>query len=199
MKTKRIFMGATALAMVIAAFTSCSKEKKEQQGIETIQQSAEGRDYTLAEMTESMNWEEGKAFFENHNIKDYTDVCEKVINDCSFTEKTSSWPTYVFGWHWATVYEDCISEYDGLCFGIKKEEDTNTEHSNAIGYFEDGKFVIVPTTDEDGFTTDGYLAIGTPIEIQNDSIIISEGIYSAYFDEESGKYVAVAVDYEVNN
>lgn len=46
---------------------------------------------------------------------------------------------------------------------------------------------------------DGYLAIGAPIEVQYDSIIIQEGIYAAYYDEQSGRYVAVAVDYALKN
>lgn len=189
----RIALGAAALAVAAVAIIACSKEKTAQQETIATQQPVESRDYTLAEMAEAMSWEDGKAFFENQPIKDYTAVCEKVLNDCAFTERSSSVPTYVFGWHWATIADNCISNYDGLCFGIK--QDKNTSQSNALGYFEDGKFVIVPITDDDGFTADGYLAVGTPIEIQNDSIIIPNGIYTAYFDENIGRYVAVAVDY----
>ncbi len=193
MNKLRIALGALALAVAAVAIVACSKEKTAQQETITTQQSTESRDYTLAEMAEAMSWEEGKAFFENQPIKDYTNVCEKVLNDCAFTEKSSSVPTYVFGWHWATIEDDCISEYKGLCFGIK--QDSNSEQSNALGYFEDGKFIIVPITDENGFTTDGHLVVGTSIEIENDSIIIPNGIYTAYYDEQSGRYVAVAVDY----
>lgn len=57
------------------------------------------------------------------------------------------------------------------------------------------KLVIVPTSEDNGFTADGYLVIGAPIEIQYDSITLQEGIYTAYYDENAGKYVAVAVDY----
>lgn len=191
----RITLGATALTMAAVAIIACSKEKTAQQETITVQQPAESRDYTLAEMAEALSWEEGKAFFENQPIKDYTDVIEKVVNDCGFTGKSSSWPTYVFGWHWARPADDCLSNLDGLCFGFK--QDTTTVQSNALGYFEDDKFIIVPITDENGFTADGYLAVGTPIEIQNDSIIIQSGIYTAYYDEEIGRYVAVAVDYDL--
>lgn len=189
----KIILGAAALAMAAVVIVACSKEKTAQQEMSFEQQPKNPNDYTLAEMAEAMSWEEGKAFFENQPIKDYTYVCEKVLNDCAFTEKSSSVPTYVFGWHWATIEDDCISEYKGLCFGIK--QDSNSEQSNALGYFEDGKFIIVPITDENGFTTDGHLVVGTSIEIENDSIIIPNGIYTAYYDEQSGRYVAVAVDY----
>ena len=188
----KIILGAAALAMAAVVIVACSKEKTAQQEMSFEQQPKNPNDYTLAEMAEAMSWEEGKAFFENQPIKD-TYVCEKVLNDCAFTEKSSSVPTYVFGWHWATIEDDCISEYKGLCFGIK--QDSNSEQSNALGYFEDGKFIIVPITDENGFTTDGHLVVGTSIEIENDSIIIPNGIYTAYYDEQSGRYVAVAVDY----
>lgn len=193
----KIIMGATALALAAVAIVACSKEKTAQKETTTTQQPAESRDYTLAEMAEAMSWEDGKAFFENQPIKDYTAVCEKVLNDCDFIGRSSSVPTYVFGWHWATIEDDCISEYKGLCFGIK--QDSNSEQSNALGYFEDGKFIIVPITDENGFTADGHLAVGTSIEIENDSIIIPNGIYTAYYDEQSGRYVAVALDYAIKD
>ena len=38
------------------------------------------------------------------------------------------------------------------------------------------------------------MVIGVPIEVENDNIIIQEGIYAAYYDEETGRYTAVAVD-----
>ena len=197
MNKLKITLGATALAVAAVAIIACSKEKTEQQETTTLQQTVDPNDLTLAEMAEAMSWEDGRAFFENQPIKDYTAVCEKVLSDCDFIGRSSSVPTYVFGWHWATVYEDCISEYKGLCFGIK--QDSNSEQSNALGYFEDGKFIIVPITDENGFTADGHLAVGTSIEIENDSIIIPNGIYTAYYDEQSGRYVAVAVDYAIKN
>lgn len=187
-------MGALALAVVAAAVVGCKKENEKQtEAPAAVQQADEPHDYTLAEMIEAMTEEEGKAFFENQPIKDYTAVCEMMLNDCEFAEKDSSSPNYIFGWHWATPATDCISQYDGLCFGIKKE--SNSSQSNARGYFVDGKFVIIPTTEENGFTDDGYLAIGAAIEIQNDSIVIQEGVYMAYYDEDEGRYVAVAVDY----
>ena len=196
MKKFRIALGATALAVAAVAIIACSKEKTEQQETTTLQQTVDPNDLTLAEMAEAMSWEDGKAFFENQPIKDYTAVCEKVLSDCDFIGRSSSVPTYIFGWHWARPVDDCISQYDGICFGIKT--DSNSDQSNARGYFEDGKFVIIPDGDENGFTSDGYLVVGVPIAIQNDSIIVNEGIYSAYYDEALGRYVAVAVDYTIN-
>ena len=68
---------------------------------------------------------------------------------------------------------------------------------NARGFIEDEKLVIIPTTNENGFTADGFLAVGRPIIVENDTIIIREGIYAAYYDEKTGGYVAVAVDVDV--
>ena len=159
----RILIWALALAVVAAAVVGCKKENEKQtEAPAAVQQADEPHDYTLAEMIEAISWEDGKAFFENQPVKDYTAVCEMMLNDCEFAEKDSSSPNYVFGWHWATPATDCISQYDGLCFGIKKE--SNSSQSNARGYFVDGKFVIIPTTEENGFTDDGYLAIGAAIK-----------------------------------
>lgn len=196
MKTKlNVFMGAMALILAAVAIIACTKGKTAQQETVTSQQIDNSNDLTLAEMIEAMSWEDGKAFFENQPIKDYTAVCEKVLNDCEFAEKSASCPTYIFAWHWPSSEDDCMSEYKGICFGIKQE--SNSSQSNVMSFFADGKLVIVPVEDEDGFTADGYLAIGTPIEIQNDSIVVESGIYTAYYDEEMGRYIAVAVDYSI--
>ena len=146
-------------------------------------------------MAEALSWEDGKAFFENQSIKDYTSVCEKVLNDCGPMEK-SEVISYGVSWEYTMAGGACNPKFPGTCLIIKYDGNT-TSQANAIGFFEDGKLVIVPTTNEDGFTVDGYLVVGAPIEIQNDSIVITEGVYSAYFDDGQGKYVAVAVDYEV--
>lgn len=65
MKKFRILMGTLALAVVVATFFACNKEKTTQQRTQAVQQTADPNDLTLAEMIEAMSWEEGKAFFEN--------------------------------------------------------------------------------------------------------------------------------------
>lgn len=192
MKKFRISMGAIALVLAAVAIIACSKEKTAQQETTTTRQPAEAKDYTLAEMAEAMSWEEGKAFFENQPIKDYTAVCEKVLNDCGLEEKAAV-AFYSIDWQWRITGSNCNPNYNGVCLIIKRKEGSV---SNAMGYYEDGKLIIIPTTEDNGFTEDGYLAVGSPIEIQNDSIVVSEGIYSAYYDDEQGRFVAVAVDYE---
>lgn len=197
MKKSRIVLGATALALAAVAIVACNKEKASQQETTIEQQPQNPNDYTLAEMAEAMSWEEGKAFFENQPIiKDYTAVCEKVMNDCGFEEKTSSF-LYSIDWQWRISGGNCNPNFTGVCLIINRKE--NSVDANAMGYYEDGKLIIIPTTEDNGFTEDGYLAIGTPIEIQNDSIVINDGVYTAYYDDELGRYVAVAVDYVVMN
>lgn len=191
----RITLGAAALAIAAAAIVACNKEKTAQQETSTIQRSADSKNFTLAEMAEAMSWEEGKAFFESLPIKDYTAVCEKALNDCWPMEK-SEVISYGVSWEYMMAGGVCNPKFPGTCLIIRYDVNT-TSQANAIGFFEDGKLVIVPTTNEDGFTADGYLVVGAPIEIQNDSIVITEGVYSAYFDDGQGKYVAVAVDYDV--
>ena len=187
-------MGALTLAVVAATVIACTKEKETQQETpEPQQQTANPNDLTLAEMIESLSWEEGKAFFENQPVKDYTYVCEMVLNDCESDAKESGLPYYI-SWELRMPNNTCNSNYPGNCLMIRKKENSSLQ-ANAMGYFEDGKLVIVPTTEENGFTADGYLAIGAPIDVQYDNIVIQEGIYAAYFDEETGRYSAVAVDY----
>jgi hypothetical protein len=187
-------MGALALAMVAATVIACTKEKEQQQETpEPQQQTANPNDLTLAEMIESLSWEDGKAFFENQPIKDYTAVCEMLLNDCGSEERDAGAPL-VISFVLRKPDKTCNPNMPGYCLIIRKDEGSSTQ-ANALSYFADGKLVIVSTAEENGFTADGYLAIGSPIEIQYDSVVIQEGIYTAYFDEETGRYVAVAVDY----
>ena len=189
----KIVMGATALAVAAVAIIACSKEKIAQQETTTTQQTVDSKNLTLAEIIEVLSWEDGKAFFENQTIKDYTTVCEKVMNDCGFAEREAGLP-YIVSWVLRLPNGNCIPTEPGACLAIRKKE-TSFMQTNANGYFEGGKLVLVPTSEDNGFTADGYLAIGAPIEVQNDSIVIQEGIYTAYYDEGAGKYTAVAVDY----
>lgn len=193
MKKFRILMRATALAMAAVAIVACSKEKTAQQETPLEQRPKNPNDYTLAEMAEAMSWEEGKAFFENQPIKDYTTVCKQLMIGCSFAEKEAGLP-YVISWVWRMPNGCCNPSEPGVCLAIRKKENSSMQ-SNAKGFFEDGKLILVPTSEDNGFTADGYLAIGAPIEVQYDSIVIQEGIYTAYYDEETGRYTAVAVDY----
>lgn len=193
MNKLKITLGATALAVAAVAIVACNKEKTEQQETTTLQQTVDPNDLSLAEMAEVMSWEEGRAFFENQPIMDYTNVCEQVVNDCEFTEKEAGLPYYIT-WNLRMPNNPCNPDMPGSCLVIRKKENSSIQ-ANAMGYFEDGKLVIVPVTEDDGYTADGYLVIGAPIEVQYDSIIIREGIYTAYYDEEAGRYTAVAVDY----
>ena len=189
----KIALGAMALTVAAVAIIACSKEKTAQQETPAVQQTADPNDLTLAEMADAMSWEDGKAFFENQTVRDYSYVCESVMNDCNDDAKTQGLP-YSVSWVWKMPNGMCNSSNPGLCLAIRKKDGSSMQ-ANALGYFEDGKLVIVPVTSDDGFTADGYLVIGAPIEVQYDSIIIQEGIYAAYYDEEAGRYTAVVVDY----
>ena len=189
----KIIMGATALAVAAVAIIACNKEKTAQQETTPTQQSAEFRDFTLAEMIEAMSWEDGKDFLENQIVKDYAYVCETVLNDCEDYKDTIIDSQFEISWYWPSSNGGCNTIYPGICKIIKDTVVT----VNARGFIEDEKLVIIPTTNENGFTADGFLAVGRPIIVENDTIIIREGIYAAYYDEKTGGYVAVAVDVDV--
>lgn len=193
MKKLKITMGATALALAAVAILACSKEKTAQQETPAAQQTAEPQDYTLAEMIEALSWEDGKAFFENQPVKDYTAVCEKLMNDCNLTWKNQG-SLYDIQWRWLRPNGECDNILYGICSGRKS--DTTFRYGNVRGFIEDDIFVIIPATTENGFTADGYLAVGGTIVMENDTIAIREGIYAAYYDEDQGRYVAVGLDFE---
>ncbi len=197
MNNFKITLGAMALTLAAVAIVACSKEKTAQQEVPAPQQQTVApNDYTLAEMIETMSWEEGKGFFENQPIKDYTELCRKVIADQETIRNVQD-PQYEITWYWPSADGDCNTDFHGLCSITKK--DTINQGGNARGCFEDGKLIIIPTTEEDGFTADGYLAIGRPIEVENDTVIIKEGVYAAYYDETLRRYVAVTVDIDSAN
>jgi hypothetical protein len=176
MKNKiKIALGAAALTVAAVAIIACSKEKTAQQEPQTEQQTVKPNDLTLAEMAETMSWEDGKAFFENQSIKDYTYACERVINDCGFTGKAQG-SSYSLVWRWTKFNGDCDNDHPGICAGTKN--DTIDPSENARGYFEDGKMVIIPTTDDNGFTSDGYLAIGNEGVNEGDAAKGGEGTYA---------------------
>ena len=193
MNKLKITLGAIALAVAAVAIIACSKEKTAQQETTIVLQAANHNDLILAEIAEAMSWGEGKAFFENQPIKDYTAVCEMVVNDCGINEKEFDIPYYI-SWELKMPNNTCNPNYPGTCLMIRKKENSSLQ-ANAIGYFDDDKLVIIPPTEENGFTADGYLVVGGPVVIENDNVVIQEGIYAAYYDEEQGKYSAVAVDY----
>lgn len=194
MKTRRILMGALALAVVAATIIACKKDKETQQETpEPQQQTANPNNLTLAEMIEALSWEDGKAFFENQPVKDYTAVCEKLMNDCNLTWKNQG-SLYDIQWRWLRPNGECDNILYGICSGRKS--DTTFRYGNVRGFIEDDIFVIIPATTENGFTADGYLAVGGTIVMENDTIAIREGIYAAYYDEDQGRYVAVGLDFE---
>jgi hypothetical protein len=193
MNKLKITLGSVTLIMAAVAIVACSKEKTAQQETPAVQQTADPNDLTLSEMSDAISWEDGKAFFENQPFKDYTYACEMLLNDCGFAEREAGLP-FVISWVLKVGEGICDPDLPGTCLVIRKKENSSIQ-ANAMGYFEDGKLVIIPTTENNGFTADGYLVVGSPIEIQNDSIVIQSGIYVAYYDEETGCYTAVAVDY----
>ena len=189
----KITRGVIALAVATVAIVACSKEKTPQKETTTTLQPVESRDYTLAELAEALSWEDGKAFLENQPVKNYSVLCENLLNDCAFAEKEADLP-FIISWVLKVPNGNCNLEMPGSCLVIRKKDESSVQ-ANAVGYYEGGKLIIVPTTEENGFTADGYLVVGAPIEVQNDTIVILEGIYAAYYDEEVGLYTAVAVDY----
>lgn len=197
MKKINFIFSVAVLCAVFAWFlAACNKENKETAQTEafTSQLNSQGG-ITLKEMADAMSREKGITFIEDQSVKDYSVICQKVLDRLEGTEKPYNPPHYEISWHWPIAEGGCDEDYLGICLIIKT--DTTIVVDNAIGCFEDNKFVIVPTTDENGFTADGFLAVGRPMEVINDTIVIREGVYAAYYNKVLKKYTAVAVDYDV--
>lgn len=196
-KSINLIFSVAVLCVMFAWFmAACNKENKEteQTGAFAAQLKPQ-RGFTLQEMADAMSREKGITFIESQSVKDYSEVCQKVMDRLGGTEKPYNPSQYEISWHWPIAEGGCDEDYLGICLIIKT--DTTIVVDNAIGYFEDNKFVIVPTTDENGFTADGFLAVGRPMEVINDTIVIREGVYAAYYNKVLKKYTAVAVDYDV--
>jgi len=62
--------------------------------------------------------------------------------------------------------------------------------ANAEGYKIDNKYIIVPLTDDNGLTSDGYLPLYDDIAV-DENTIIKAGIYRAYYDSTKKQYEIV--------
>ena len=194
---KRNFNSFFSVAVLCVMFTwfmaACNKETEKTGALAAQLKPQSG--FTLKEMADAMSREKGITFIEGQSVKDYSDICQKVMDRLGETGKPYNPSQYEISWHWPIAEGGCDEDYLGICLIIKT--DTTIVVDNAIGCFEDNKFVIVPTTDENGFTADGFLAVGRPMEVINDTIVIREGVYAAYYNKVLKKYTAVAVDYDV--
>ena len=194
---KNIILSIMALAIISMAigFVGCKKGKdteiEETNFAEESNSAIDYRYITLKDMALSLSDKESTDFFNTQIIKDYTDICESVMKDCDFEQRKAESQKIKIKWHWASQSTNCNSQHPGICIIFKENEESE---ANAYMIKEDDKLIIIPTIDEDGFTKDGYLAIGTDIVIPNSSAAIEKGIYTAYYDDEYGKYTAVAVD-----
>lgn len=56
--------------------------------------------------------------------------------------------------------------------------------------------IIIPHDDNNGITSDGYLAIKYDINIEDLGKTIKSGVYKANYDKDAGRYTAIVVDFE---
>ena len=190
-----------AAVVVAAAFFACNKEKAEEKretdkGI--INNVSASNHPTLDELLVLASVEDKNHVLPKLARKDYSSICEKALKEDTNFQKSANMPIY-FGWHLVLKPEPhrppCVSDIPGICIAIVfNSPDVATSNAYEFG----GKLIIVPDDEDNGFTKDGYLVVGCPIEIEGSAYVIKEGIYSATFDENAGRFVAVAVDFERN-
>lgn len=56
--------------------------------------------------------------------------------------------------------------------------------------------IIIPKDDNNGITSDGYLAVKYDVNIEELGKTIRSGIYKANYDTATGRYTAIVVDFE---
>jgi len=173
--------------LMLFAFAGCQKEnpssKKDVQNIEIA-----GK-MSLQEFENSVTTPEEKYFFQHTKITDNSSIAEKLFNEKATTNTLAAFPIKVkFKWG-----KGCVRAI-GICVIIpidKKQAYTQqTNSANAEGYKIDNKYIIVPLTDDNGLTSDGYLPLYDDIAV-DENTIIKAGIYRAYYDSTKKQYEIV--------
>lgn len=183
-KLKSKLIIAVMVMFGIAAFMSCEKEVTTNTN-KAVPTTSFGQDklLTLDEFIASVETDDERNFFKEHEIVDNRKVANKAIKYKVQLKPATSKPKVRFRWG------DGCSRPIGICIIIP----LGANEANAEVVTVDGKYVIIPKTDDNGITDDGYLPIFEDLYV-DETTTIKAGIYTAYYDEQQGKFTAVALD-----
>ena len=175
------------LSISTFVFISCQKDN---QNNNKQQIKIPGR-MSLNEFKNSLITPDEHYFFQNTNITDNTSVAKKLIKEKT-TKKTLSEAKIKVKFKWG---KSCVRSI-GVCLIIpidkKQSYSKQISTGNAEGYLFDNKYIIIPLTDDNGLTSDGYLPLYDDIAVDS-STTIKAGIYKAYYDSIQKKYI-IALD-----
>lgn len=175
-------LSVLGLAVLLTlSIVSCNKDEVVEQQTPII---TEKSNMSLNEFISTVESEEEKAFFENHEIIDNRVICEKALKNFSSLKAEVAKPRIKFKWGG----NGCVNPI-GICLIIP----IGAAEANAEAFVQDGKYIVVPSTDDNGITNDGYLPIYEDVYV-DENTTVKAGIYTANYDSQSGKYSAIALD-----
>lgn len=170
------------LAVVLnLSIVSCNKDKIIEQQTPIV---SEKSNMSLNEFISTVESEEERAFFENHEIINNRMICEKALKNFSSLKTEAAKPRIKFKWGG----NDCVNPI-GICLIIP----IGHLEANAEAFVQDGKYIVIPSTEDNGITNDGYLPIYEDVYV-DENTTVKAGIYTANYDSQTGKYSAVALD-----
>lgn len=175
---KKISVLATLLAVVMFAFTGCEKEGEiTKYGLNTM---------SLSEFRASVESPEEVDFFNSHLPIDHTDIARQAVRQHAFQKESTKPAKLRFKWGGS----GCVRSF-GICLIIPLPIADDKE-ANAQTIDLANKLIVMPSTDDNGLTSDGYLPIFEDLYVE-DGKVIKAGIYKAFRDEATGT-IAVAID-----
>lgn len=178
MKKIYIAIAATIIAAT-CIFFACSKEEENTHCSKTI---FNKNNASLSQFIKSVDTPEEIDFFKQHKITDNSDFCKKIMTDSKIQKENTNRPFIKFKWS-GSGYTKSI----GICLVVPFEVESNAE-----AIVSGDKCVIIPSTSDNGLTSDGYLPIFEDVALDEERMI-SKGIYKATYDKTT-KEIAVAVD-----
>jgi len=182
--------------------TSCKKSNEKEPIVnESLVETTSFLKPTLEEFKRSCISSGEKEFFRTNRVKNYSSVYQEFLKS-NQTRKTNepepedivARPRVRFFWGG----RGCSNPL-GACVIIPL---INGEESNTDFIKLEDKAVILPKTDDNGLTYDGYFPVYSdldiPIEVVNELGLsknkIMAGIYQAYYDSTLNKYTGIVVD-----
>jgi len=181
---KKYLIPISVISVILIAITLFTVSCDKKEIIDTILPTNESK-VSLAEFIKSAKSDEEISFFKNHKIIDNTTICEKVLKNISKTRSELNKAKFSFTW----PASDCEKPL-GICIILTFLGDEIANTSVAV---VDGKYIVIPSTEDNGLTTDGYLPVLRDLYV-DENTTVKAGIYTANYDEAQGKYTAIALD-----
>ncbi len=188
---KKVILGSLFALIATIGVVSCNKEEVNNTN-ETVKTELKTNEYKLSlnEFKSTLESDEEINFFKNTKIVDNTIYCKERLEKIKIQKAELS--NLGIKWRWAGWKSGCTIPL-GICGIIPIGLNDNLEESTAKYQVNDDKIIVIPTTEDNGITTDGYLPILNDIYV-NEDITVKSGIYKANVDPKTNEVNAIAID-----